>query len=92
MHDICYSTCRKSKNICDYDFYVCLNKNCSDNFCNEIVNFIFSLVNTYGCKAYLISQILKYFIVIIKSVLFVNEIKVHYVLFQQNPEFLHLII
>ena len=56
MHDVCYSNCRETKKSCDYDFFVCLNKNCFDDFCSEFVDFIITLVENYGCKAYLNSQ------------------------------------
>lgn len=56
QHDKCFSICRASKEKCDFELFLCLSKKCSNEYCLTIVDFLFYLVNDFGCKPFLNSQ------------------------------------
>lgn len=65
-HDICYGTCNKVKEMCDYDFKKCLYKVCAavqdkvaDSItqgCKSTAKLLYTATVTLGCKFYKLAQ------------------------------------
>ncbi|RWS18551.1 phospholipase A2 group XII-like protein, partial [Leptotrombidium deliense] len=52
-HDICYSTCSKSKEDCDSEFMNCLDKNSGVSWLKGLAE---KALSSKGCEAYKASQ------------------------------------
>lgn len=67
LHDICYDTCNKDKELCDLDFKRCLYNYCETHekstvgsivakSCKAAAKMLFTGTITLGCRSYLDSQ------------------------------------